>query len=181
VSHETVEYRGYKIYWDPKPVPQSMIGYWSFVSDDYDGAEDSNDGRCGDAESVEDAKRQIDEQIADAEWVPPSADPIIAKFPPQDGKEYDCQCARCGSSADHQSCEQCAGDGYDWHDCGEDCCSCAEPEDNVRCDICQGDGGWYFCLSSPGFCEANPLPGRDHIKRGKIEWFPIAQLAEGGQ
>lgn len=65
--YKTVEYRGYKIYWDPKPIPESMIGYWSFVADGYDGAPDSKDARCGYAQSVEDAKRKIDEQIEDSE------------------------------------------------------------------------------------------------------------------
>lgn len=39
-------------------------------------------------------------------------------------------------------CWNCAGDGIDGHDCGEDCCCCAEPEDNVTCSICDGEGGW---------------------------------------
>lgn len=68
-TRQDVQYRGHRIYWDPKPIPESMVGYWSFVSDDYDGARDCSDGRCGDAASVADAKAQIDEQIADAEWV----------------------------------------------------------------------------------------------------------------
>lgn len=98
---------------------------------------------------------------------------VIRDFPPADGQDWDCQCARCGSSADYQQCDQCAGDGFDWHDCGEDCCMCADPEDNMPCDICRGRGGWYRCLSSKEYCEANPLPGRQHIARGKIEWFVI--------
>lgn len=27
--------------------------------------------------------------------------------PPQDGKQYDCQCARCGSSCDCERCDTC--------------------------------------------------------------------------
>jgi hypothetical protein len=68
-----VEYRGYRIYRDPKPVPPHIAGDWSFVHEDYDGAPDSNDNRCGFAQSVADAKSQIDEQIEDAEWVPKEA------------------------------------------------------------------------------------------------------------
>lgn len=97
---------------------------------------------------------------------------IIADFPPQDGQEYECQCARCGSSASYEDCEWCE-DGYDGHDCGEDCCVCLYPEDNVRCDICRGHGGWYTCLSSPEWCQANPLPGRERTGRGEIEWFTV--------
>jgi hypothetical protein len=37
-------------------------GYkYEFVHDDYDGADDANDGRCGVAMTVENAKIQIDE------------------------------------------------------------------------------------------------------------------------
>lgn len=42
---------------------------------------------------------------------------------------------------------------------------------NVICDICNGLGHWYRCLSSPEWCKANPLPGREDVERGKVEWF----------
>lgn len=100
---------------------------------------------------------------------------IIARVPPEDGREWDCQCARCGSSADHERCDQC-DEGYDGHDCGEDCCMCRYPEDNMICDICNGHGGWYRCLSSPEWCKANPLPGRESVERGNIEWFVVRDL-----
>lgn len=74
--HE-VKYRGYKIYRDPKPVPPHIAGDWSFVHEDYDGAPDGNDNRCGDAQSIADAKFQIDEQIEDREFVP-TGEPIKA-------------------------------------------------------------------------------------------------------
>jgi hypothetical protein len=67
--HE-VEYRGYRIYRDPKPVPTHIAGDWSFVHEDYDGAPDGNDNRCGFAQSIADAKFNIDEQIADRDFVP---------------------------------------------------------------------------------------------------------------
>ena len=67
--HE-VEYRGYRIYRDPKPVPPHIAGDWSFVHRDYDGAPDGSDNRCGDAQSIADAKAQIDEQIADRDCDP---------------------------------------------------------------------------------------------------------------
>lgn len=88
----------------------------------------------------------------------------------QAGTEVDCQCARCGSSCDYTRCDQCE-DGYDGHDCGEDCCPCLEPEENVLCETCNGAGGWNTCMSSPEWCEANPLPERELVKRGTIEWF----------
>jgi len=63
---------------------------------------------------------------------------IMAKYPPQDGREWYCQCARCGSSV-YEADEEFSG----------------------------------VCMSSPEWCEANPLPRREHIKRGKVEWFTL--------
>ena len=57
------------------------------------------------------------------------------------GLEIDCQCARCGSSVDSQ------------------------PSDYDEAEV------WHRCMSSPEWCEANPLPGRELVKRGEIEWF----------
>ena len=100
---------------------------------------------------------------------------MIRDYPPGDGKEYDCQCARCGSSCDYQECENCGGEGFDGHECGEDCCMCRYPEENVPCDICLGHGGWYRCMSSPEWCEANPLSGRENVRRS-IEWFEVKRI-----
>ena len=99
---------------------------------------------------------------------------VIQPFPPRDGGEWECQCARCGSSADWRECGECE-DGLDGHDCGEDCCCCAYPEDNVTCQFCNGHGGDYWCLSSKEWCGSNPLPGRETIERGKIEWFRVTE------
>jgi hypothetical protein len=90
------------------------------------------------------------------------------------GLEIDCQCARCGSSMDCERCDHCE-DGYDGHDCGEDCCACLYPEDNVPCQHCDGTGVWRRCLSSPEWCEANPLPGRGDVPRGSVEWFTTSE------
>lgn len=98
--------------------------------------------------------------------------PIIQRNPPPDGRNWDCQCARCGSSADFEECLECE-DGYNGHDCGEDCCCCLYAEDNVVCQYCDGQCGWVTCLSSADWCQANPLPGREDIQRGEIEWFLI--------
>lgn len=97
---------------------------------------------------------------------------LIADYPPNDGREWDCQCARCGSSAGRVDCESC-DDGYVDHDCGEDCCCCLDPEPNVVCDCCHGTTGWYACLSSEDWCEAHPIAGRESVERGAIEWFVI--------
>ena len=73
------------------------------------------------------------------------------------------QCARCGSSCGFLDCGNCDEFGYSHHDCGEDCCCCLRPENNVVCQWCNGSGGSWHCLSTPGWCEAHPLPGREHI------------------
>ncbi len=99
---------------------------------------------------------------------------FIQDRPPQDGKSYDCQCARCGSSCDWSECEHCGGEGVDGHECGEDCCCCADPEENIQCDICVGHGGFWECLSGVKYCLANPLPGRENQERGDAEWFEVA-------
>lgn len=103
---------------------------------------------------------------------------VIADHPPADGREWSCQCARCGSSCDWSECDWCGGEGVDGHDCGEDCCCCSYPDDNVTCDICCGTGGWWTCLSSASFCLQNPLPGREDIKRGNAEWFVVYDRTE---
>lgn len=100
---------------------------------------------------------------------------VIADQPPRDGREWECQCAHCGSSCDWHECQSC-DDGFDGHDCGEDTCCCARPEDNVPCDICGGDGGWWVCMSGGDWCDAHPLPGRESIDRGQIEWFTFDDL-----
>src|SRR5262245_45461496 len=86
--------------------------------------------------------------------------------------DIDCQCARCGSSILTEHCEYCE-DGYEGHDCGEDCCACLYPEDNVPCQYCDGTGIWHTCASSSEWCQANPLPGRETVKRGQLEWFLV--------
>lgn len=110
---------------------------------------------------------------------------VIARHPPEDGREWDNQCGRCGSSVMRVDCESCGGEGLDGHDCGEDSCCCAWPVENVVCDICGGYGGWFRCMSSPEFCEANPLPGRKTVERGELEWFtfdePVRAQPEKGE
>lgn len=96
---------------------------------------------------------------------------VIADWPPEDGREWDAQCARCGSSAERDECEQCGGEGYDGHECGEDSCCCAFPEENDPCGQCGGVGGWMRCVSSRDWCEANPLPGREQAHG--VEWFVV--------
>lgn len=95
----------------------------------------------------------------------------IGRYPPDDGRRWDCQCARCGSSLFFDDCEACGGEGLDGHDCGEDCCCCADPEENVVCAYCGGKGSFPHCASSREWCEAHPRRGREKIPSGTPEWF----------
>lgn len=69
-------------------------------------------------------------------------------------------CARCGSSAFHEECDRCGGDGFiedePWDHCGDG--------EVVTCPECRGSGGWWCCCSSRAWCEAHPLPGREGIE-----------------
>lgn len=89
------------------------------------------------------------------------------------GVEIDCQCARCGSSMDYERCTELGcEDGWieDLDDDGFD-----DLDRRWRCDICRGQGGWHRCMSSPEWCKANPLEGRENVQRGEIEWFTIPE------
>ena len=99
---------------------------------------------------------------------------IIADNPPSDGQQWDCQCARCGSSCYYVDCEHCGFEDFPgyvnryeedplWYD----------EDDLWPCDVCQGQGAWAVCLSDCQWCELNPLEGREDVERGKIEWFVI--------
>jgi hypothetical protein len=63
-ERERFRYGCWTIYFDPPPIPDRSHD-WHFYHDDYDGAEDAHDDRCGDGPSVEDCKRQIDELDAE--------------------------------------------------------------------------------------------------------------------
>jgi hypothetical protein len=103
------------------------------------------------------------------------SEPLFCTAPDyRDGREWDCQCARCGSSVDFEMCEYCGGEGWTepgdlysenplWYD-----------EDEVApCHVCNGACSFPHCCSSLGWCEANPLPGREDVNPGTVEWFPI--------
>jgi len=93
-----------------------------------------------------------------------SVEKVIGQCP-RDGREWECQCARCGSSCMFSDCDNCGGEGEiedsDWQFAG----------DYYRCDWCRGAGGHWACMSSAEWCEANPRDGRAEMKRGTIEWF----------
>jgi hypothetical protein len=55
---QDIKYGDWKISHNPKPIP-SRAHDWDFVHDDYDGAPDSNDNRCGSARDVKECVREI--------------------------------------------------------------------------------------------------------------------------
>ena len=101
------------------------------------------------------------------------SDNVIQPLPPHDGRDWDCQCARCGSSCDADGCDECGNDGFvetdDYYEFDD------ESDELVTCPECQGIPVVYRCLSSPEWCNANPLPGREGVRRGQIEWFVIRE------
>lgn len=61
---QRVLYKGYTIYYDPKPIPTDKMD-WSWYHQDFDGAPDSNDRRCGASASIEAAILDINDLIED--------------------------------------------------------------------------------------------------------------------
>lgn len=56
---EAMAYRGWWIAYDPPPIPSRNCD-WGFWHDDYDGAPDAGDSRCGHAPTLEEARADID-------------------------------------------------------------------------------------------------------------------------
>lgn len=115
--------------------------------------------------------------------VPSAAMPGSAflRKPHRDGREWDCQCARCGSSLDWIQCSWCGGDGttasgelYEedpmWYD----------PDDVLPCHQCGGEASWPVCLSGDEWCNAHPMAGREYVESGTAEWWamPSDKLCE---
>lgn len=76
--------------------------------------------------------------------------------------ETDVQCARCGSSLGFEDCELCPATGhYDTPD--------------PLCEACHGTGHVPWCCSTVEYCDSNPRPGREDVKRHTPEWFHLHQ------
>ncbi len=61
-----MKYRGYTISHAPKAIPDGRDGF-DFSHEDFDGAPDSGDNRCGTAGSLKDACSQIDGMLEGAQ------------------------------------------------------------------------------------------------------------------
>jgi len=78
--------------------------------------------------------------------------------------DIDYQCGRCGSSLAWEPCATCEASGdIELHT------GYGVPD----CPTCHGDGTMPVCLSSAAWCEANPLPGNEHIPRHTPEAFEV--------
>lgn len=67
----TEQYRGYTITYSPPPIPDRRWD-WQWQSDNFDAEQESDgawrsNGLCGQSSSLEQAKADIDEQIAEIE------------------------------------------------------------------------------------------------------------------
>lgn len=93
---------------------------------------------------------------------------------PHDGRRWECQCARCGSSMESELCGACGGEGFTepgelyeqdplWYD----------QDDTEACHKCNGEGGWMLCLSSEKWCQTHALPGRGKYPRHTPEWYAL--------
>lgn len=102
-------------------------------------------------------------------------DTFIGPNHPNDDRRWDCQCARCGSSLVWEECSACGGEGmtapgqlYEedplWYD----------PDDTKPCHQCGGEASFPCCISSPDWCEAHPIVGREGIARSTPEWFVVS-------
>lgn len=101
-----------------------------------------------------------------------SAEIVVAALPPSDGREWESQCSRCGSSTTYEECTTCGGDGYMDDDEEEFGVTYGV---RIMCGWCDGKGGWYRCLSARDWCADNPIPGREVVAIGTVEWFPVVR------
>ena len=82
------------------------------------------------------------------------------------------QCARCGSSVIFEDCERCGCEGFVDDELEFD--YEVMDYDIKPCPDCRGRCGYWRCLSTPEWCQAHPLQGREDVARGTIEFFQVA-------
>ncbi len=90
---------------------------------------------------------------------------------PTDGKEYDAQCARCGSSLSWEDCWNCGGEGTEIANYGDD--DEGDEYEYVDCEECAGFGTHPVCLSGDDWCRAHPIAGRQDVEPSTPEWFEV--------
>lgn len=105
------------------------------------------------------------------------ANTFIGLNPPSDGRLWECQCARCGSSLQWVHCSWCCGSGTtEPGELYEEDPLWYNPDDFEPCHQCGGQAAYPMCLSSEGWCEANPISGREETQRDTPEWFAISEM-----
>lgn len=77
-------YRNWHIRYDPPPIPSRACD-WQFAHNDFDGAPDAGDNRCGHAPSLEAAKAEIDA------WIEENFDCRCSAAIPQDCMALTCK------------------------------------------------------------------------------------------
>ena len=61
MTHETIEYRGYEIEYEPRSyIPTNLS--WTFTHKDYDGPEDRRHGRRGDIQQCVEAINSLEDE-----------------------------------------------------------------------------------------------------------------------
>lgn len=90
-------------------------------------------------------------------------------------REWDAQCARCGSSVLRDPCGACGGLGVIIEVAGD----LLDEETETQCEICDGRGGWYTCLSGREWCEAHPSRGREDVPRVDCHHCGGARIVAG--
>ncbi len=74
------------------------------------------------------------------------------------------RCRRCGSDMAHTDCPSCQDSVVE---------ALSYDGDYEPCETCGGEGGWWFCLATSTWCQANPLPGREAELRSTPEFFEV--------
>lgn len=94
---------------------------------------------------------------------------VIGKHP-NDGRDWDVQCARCGSSLAFDLCENCGGEGFIEDDTDQ-----INGIEYEACNECLGASTFPRCLSGAEWCEANPRLDREDVEVSTPEWFVVAR------
>jgi len=98
----------------------------------------------------------------------------ISARPPKEwyaisGIEIDCQCARCGGYMASERCGSCEDGFVDRYE--------EDPlwygHELYKCSECDGAGHNQWCGNGADWCEANPMPGRENVRQGEVEWFTV--------